>query len=150
MRVIYNDSTVKPCNSCWGAGCDKCCNGFVPNTFDFEFENHKLVKIDGMRPDYLDGYKLIRIIKSLSKCIMWREPTEDDIGKEMLVYSEYLVDFDFNPDGVAAGTITMIDELTAMCAVWNNDQDCYTTVELQSFLVLPLPASVTRTDAASG
>lgn len=32
-----------------------------------EFENGVLVKVDGMRPDYMDGHTLIRLVKELAR-----------------------------------------------------------------------------------
>lgn len=34
-----------------------------------EFENGVLVKVDGMRPDYMDGHTLIRLVKELGAAL---------------------------------------------------------------------------------
>lgn len=31
-----------------------------------EFEGGQLVKVDGMRPDYMDGYALLRLVRELA------------------------------------------------------------------------------------
>ena len=47
-----------------------------------EFENGVLVKVDGMRPDYMDGHTLIRLVKELAT--RWRGRDED--GYELRTY----------------------------------------------------------------
>ena len=40
---------------------------------DLEFENGQLVKIGGMRPQYMDGYRLIDAVKSIAKLVLAAE-----------------------------------------------------------------------------
>lgn len=63
----------------------------------------------------------------------WRKPNIEDNGKELFVKSSILIDEDFNKNGVVVATISEDSGLyTAICAIWNNDQDCYVTRELNS------------------
>lgn len=49
-----------------------------------------------------------------------------------IVHSEKLVHADFNPDGVCEGTFASDEpDSPILCAQWNNDQDCYDTVEIK-------------------
>lgn len=67
----------------------------------------------------------------------WRaisELQEGDGGFGLLVHSEKLVHADFNPDGVSEATPYWNDggdTVEFVCAVWNNDQDCWDTVGLR-------------------
>lgn len=70
--------------------------------------------------------------------IGWRQPVDTDEGTEMLVRSPQLVDEDFNPNGISAGTILPGDgdEKIAVCATWCNYQDHYHTTVLSHGMFL--------------
>lgn len=38
-------------------------------THKMEFENGRLVKVDGMRPEYMDGYALINLVRELAAAL---------------------------------------------------------------------------------
>ncbi|QNN99815.1 hypothetical protein P67b_00056 [Ruegeria phage Tedan] len=55
----------------------------------------------------------------------WRPVIDKDLGTERLVKHASLVDMDFNTEGVVVATIS--GEKEAICAIWNNCQDCWDT-----------------------
>lgn len=57
---------------------------------------------------------------------------EPDIGFDILVQSDTLVHPDFNPDGIGVATAYWNDggdTVEFVIAVWNNDADCWHTVD---------------------
>ena len=43
-----------------------------------QFENGRLVKVDGMRPQYMDGYALIRLVRELAQALNEVDAKEND------------------------------------------------------------------------
>ena len=73
-----------------------------------------------------------------------QEAYDDQIvGAGFLIYAPSLIHADFNPDGIAEASIAVDapEGLTIVAARWNNEQDCYDTVEVKDvawFMLKPM------------